>query len=308
MEGFQASVAFVELASETPASYDVGVSDEKCMLCGGRLASGVARPRSSYAETGIYRIAVCTDCGAGTTLPRPTEAGLARVYERYAYDVHALIEAEKRRRARWLLQWSRVGGRILDVGCMFGYLLDEARALGMATAGVELSADAGAVAAARGHDVVAGTIEDRHGQFDAIIAQHVLEHVTDPHAFLAAAQTRLAPGGRLVICVPNFEARLRRVARSSWGWYQVPVHVHHFSSRALHRLLAAAGFSVVDQRVRGGDTLFLLLCLFQALRLRPGARASGRFARAALQVLGELTRPYYNIGDDELVMVATVAR
>src|SRR6185369_13477918 len=93
-------------------------------------------------------------------------------------------------------------------------------------------------AADKGHDVHNGTIEafvharpQLRAGFDAIFAQHVLEHVPDPRSFLSAARELLRPGGRLVICVPNFEARLRKLAPSSWGWYQVPVHLHHYSSR-----------------------------------------------------------------------------
>ncbi|TMQ24259.1 MAG: class I SAM-dependent methyltransferase [Deltaproteobacteria bacterium] len=290
------------------------MSDPSCIVCGGALAPAVARPRSSYAPLGSYRIDACGGCGAGATIPRPTADELARCYEAtYSYSTHDLIEAEKRRRAAALLAWSgAVTGRILDVGCMFGFLLDEARGRGLVSHGIELSAGAAAAATARGHDVFAGTIEDfardRPGlRFDAIFAQHVLEHVPDPRGFLATARALLSPGGKLVLCVPNFEARLRKVARSGWGWYQVPVHLHHFSSRALHRLLDDAGLAVEAERTRGGDTLFLMLSALQTLGVNVGsstASAQPGLARTALRVLGEVTRPYYALGDDELAVIA----
>ncbi|TMQ10555.1 MAG: class I SAM-dependent methyltransferase, partial [Deltaproteobacteria bacterium] len=246
------------------------MSDPSCIVCGGALAPAVARPRSSYAPLGSYRIDACGGCGAGATIPRPTADELARCYE----------------------AWSgAVTGRILDVGCMFGFLLDEARGRGLVSHGIELSAGAAAAATARGHDVFAGTIEDfardRPGlRFDAIFAQHVLEHVPDPRGFLATARALLSPGGKLVLCVPNFEARLRKVARSGWGWYQVPVHLHHFSSRALHRLLDDAGLAVEAERTRGGDTLFLMLSALQTLGVNVGsstASAQPGLARTALR-------------------------
>jgi SAM-dependent methyltransferase len=180
--------------------------------------------------------------------------------------------------------------------------------------GIELSPGAAAVAAAKGHEVFTGTIEafaEAHPalRFDAIFAQHVLEHIPDPHGFLAVARTRLAPGGKLVLCVPNFEARLRKLARSGWGWYQVPVHLHHFSSRALHRLLDDAGLEVVTERTRGGDTLFLMLSALQTLGVPIGNAAGNTqpgLARNVLRVLGEVTRPYYALGDDELAVIARV--
>jgi SAM-dependent methyltransferase len=287
---------------------------EACIVCGGSLVPAVTRPRSSYARTGAYRIDACTGCGAGATMPRPTPEELSRCYEAsYGYSAHDLIEAEKRRRAAALLGWSGVRtGKILDVGCMFGFLLDEARGGGLLPYGIELSPGPARVAAERGHEVFTGTIEAFAAarpelRFAAIFAQHVLEHVPDPRAFLAAARRLLEPGGRLVIAVPNFEARLRRLAPSGWGWYQVPVHLHHFSPRALRRLVGDAGLEPVAERTRGGDTLFLALSALQTLGVGVGGAAGdggGGLARTALRAIGELLRPYYALGDDELAIIA----
>ena len=289
-------------------------ASERCIVCNGPLSPAVERPVSSYAERGTWRIDACTECGAGATMPRPTGEELARCYEAtYGYSTHDLIEAEKRRRAAWLLEWSGVRtGRILDIGCMFGFLLDEARAAGLVTHGIELAPGPAKVAADKGHDVFTGTIEafaETHPRlrFDAIFAQHVLEHVPDPRSFLATAKRMLVPGGRLVVAVPNFEARLRKLARNAWGWYQVPVHLHHFSSRALHRLLGDTGFDVATEKTRGGDTLFLMLSAMQAFGLSAGAAANNTqpgLARTALRVIGAVTRPYYALGDDELAVIA----
>jgi SAM-dependent methyltransferase len=259
---------------------------------------------SSYAERGTYRIDACVECGAGATMPRPTSEELARCYEAtYGYSTHDLIEAEKRRRASW----------ILDIGCMFGFLLDEARRLGIETHGIELSPGPAAAAAAKGHEVFTGTIEayaaqHRGEKFDAIFAQHVLEHVAAPRDFLTTARSLLAPGGKLVVCVPNFEARLRKLTPSGWGWYQVPVHLHHYSIRSLHRLLGDAGFRVSDERTRGGDTLFLLLSALQTLGMdikgESGSKRQG-LTRTALRMLGAVTRPYYELGNDEIAIIAS---
>jgi SAM-dependent methyltransferase len=290
------------------------MSEQACIVCGGHLGPAVARPRSSYAELGAYRIDACADCGAGATMPRPTEEELERCYEAtYGYSTHDLIEVEKCRRAAAILDWSGVRtGKILDVGCMFGFLLDEARARGLVVQGIELSSSAAQAARDKGHQVFTGTLEGFAAQhpkarFDAIYAQHVLEHIPDPRAFLATAKQLLAPGGRVVICVPNFEARLRRLTPSGWGWYQVPVHLHHFSSRALQRLMLDAGLEIETERTRGGDTLFLALSALQTIGLSAsgaGGGSSAGFAKTALRVVGELTRPYYALGDDELGIIA----
>ncbi len=287
---------------------------DQCIVCGGALEPAVERPRSSYAKLGTYRIDRCTGCGAGATMPRPSDAELSACYEAtYGYSTHDLIEVEKRRRAAAILDWAGVShGTILDVGCMFGFLLDEARGRGMVTYGIELSPEPAKVAADKGHDVFTGTIEafaQKHPKqkFDAIFAQHVLEHIPDPRAFLATAKSMLSPNGKLVICVPNFEARLRKLAPSGWGWYQMPVHLHHFSARALEHLVHGAGLAVETMRTRGGDTLFLALSALQTLGMSIGGSAGngkGGLTKTALRVAGELTRPYYALGDDEIGIIA----
>jgi len=69
------------------------MGDQVCIVCKGRLVPAVARPRSSYAEFGAYRIDRCTECGVGATMPRPTAEELAACYDAtYSYSTHDLIE------------------------------------------------------------------------------------------------------------------------------------------------------------------------------------------------------------------------
>jgi 2-polyprenyl-3-methyl-5-hydroxy-6-metoxy-1,4-benzoquinol methylase len=48
--------------------------------------------------------------------------------------------------------------------------------------------------------------------FATILFSHVLEHVADPAGCLARLGSMLAPGGRLLVVVPNAEAASRRIA------------------------------------------------------------------------------------------------
>ena len=87
----------------------------------------------------------------------------------------------------------------------------------------------------------------------------------------------------------------------------MPVHLHHFSSKALQQLLRDTGFAIADERTRGGDTLFLLLSGLQSIGVsvgEGGGKQPHGLTRAALRVLGEVTRPYYALGDDELAVIA----
>lgn len=279
------------------------------------MSLDVRSPASTYARRGAYHVATCDRCGSGRTVPVPTSAELEAFYAtEYKYDAHILIESEKRWRAGRILDEALPAGakRVLDIGCMYGYLLEEARARGLEAVGVELSPGAAAAADAKGFRVHRGKIEEfaatETGTYDLVVAQHVLEHIEDPEDFLRHARGLLSPGGKLCIVVPNYDSKVRKTFKHSWGWYQLPVHLHHFGHRGLETLLSRAGFDVDRHVQRGGDSLFMMTTLLQSIDKMPSSArttswtgASRTFFRAASAAL----RPYYFVGDDELVYVAS---
>jgi SAM-dependent methyltransferase len=83
------------------------------------------------------------------------------------------------------------------------------------------------------------------GPVDAVCAFHVLEHVEDPRAFLAAARRHLSPGGWLFLEVPNFGSVAATRRGHDWSALQPEFHRWHFDPDTLDRLVREAGFDVV---------------------------------------------------------------
>lgn len=287
----------------------------KCGVCGGPTRPDVREPATTYAPRGQYGIATCEDCGCGATSPRPSSEELERQYARtYKYDAHALIASEKKWRARRILDAALRSSdqNVLDVGAMYGFLVEEAKRRGKNAVGVEPTDGPAEAARARGLDVFTGMLDafarERGGTYDLIVVQHVLEHVPDLPDFMATLRSLLAPGGRVCICVPNFDARLRRGAcKNTWGWYQVPVHVHHFGGEALKRVLEQSGFRVTKKTTNGGDSLFVMMTVLQTLGRKVSsedAAEPGVLAKAVVRTASALLLPYYFVGDDELMVVA----
>jgi SAM-dependent methyltransferase len=86
------------------------------------------------------------------------------------------------------------------------------------------------------------------GSFAGITMFHVLEHVPDPRAYLAAARELLAPDGRLVVQVPNAASWQFRLLGRRWSGVDVPRHLFDFRDRDVERLLEASGLEVVRRK------------------------------------------------------------
>ena len=201
----------------------------------------------------------CEACGIETQHPMPTLAELAAYYESSfedgMYADFTAADAMKRMTARQRLGEIRrsfePAGRCLDVGCANGVFvatLEEEFGDKVQTEGVELSERAVAEGRQRGLTLHVGTMADVPGdeKFDVITAFDVLEHVIDPAEFLTQLTDRLAPGGRLVITVPNTGGIVRRLMGRRWYFYIPEEHLTYFDRTNLPRFVRRFGLDVVD--------------------------------------------------------------
>lgn len=132
------------------------------------------------------------------------------------------------------------GLRILDAGCGSGRNMLALAARGAVT-GVELAPESLRIAGARQlGPVLPGSLEEplpfADGAFDLAVALDVLEHVRDDAAALGELARVVAPGGRLLVTVPQYD----------WLWGEHDVLSHHHRRYTRPLLLAraaAAGFS-----------------------------------------------------------------
>jgi hypothetical protein len=137
-------------------------------------------------------------------------------------------------------------GRLLDVGCGHGLLLDEARKRGYDPVGLELSTASAQFA--RGVlelDVREETVDQLDGsaRFQVITLVDVLEHVADPLDMIDRCRQLLAPGGLLCLVTPDPSSLTARAARRRW-WSLVPAHSYLIPRKTLLELLSARGLAI----------------------------------------------------------------
>lgn len=222
-----------------------------CRLCGGEM-------RSFLDVDERFSLARCEACSLVSTRPELPEEEIAAFYppeyygrrnRRFNVVFERLIVVFRERRARLIARRAR-RGRVLDVGCGRGVLPAQLRRRGWDAHGLELSETSATHAReVLGVPVFVGPIEEspfEDGSFEAVVFWHVLEHLRDPRSALGRARRLLAPGGLLVVAVPNFESLQARVGGRGWFHLDVPRHYHHFGRGVLARLLDEEGFDVED--------------------------------------------------------------
>ena len=209
-----------------------------------------------YVTGDSFEIRRCADCGLALTWPPPPAAEMGRYYPDAYYgsarEKRFVGPVEGLQRA---LYGSRVGlvekalgrgaGRVLDVGCGRGFLLDAFRRRGWDVEGTEMSAASSAHARdVLGIRVHLGLLEGLalpEGSFDAVTLWHVLEHVTTPVSLLSEIRRVLRPGGVLLVSVPNFGSPEARMTGPGWFHLDVPRHLVHFTPETLGASLRQAG-------------------------------------------------------------------
>jgi SAM-dependent methyltransferase len=285
-----------------------------CSICSGRLVFTMPgrceqyRPAvfsPSYHVVGahgdLYR---CLDCGTVHQPALPHGSELHNLY-RATSDPEYLAEEQGRRRSarRLLRRLARHAprGRLLQVGCGYGLLLDEARRRGYDVEGVELSADAARHARVElGLPIEEASIEEATlagAPYDAILLVDVLEHLEDPIAVLRRLRPLLADRGALLIVTPDPSSLVARLAGGRW-WCYVPAHHCLIPRRTLRGLVRACGLQVVDDGI--SVRTFSLEYWLAGLSERSGA--AGAVARWAARLPGAASLTASTL--DERVLIA----
>jgi len=141
----------------------------------------------------------------------------------------------------------RDGGRLLEIGCAYGFFLQEARAY-FDVSGIELAADAAAHARQSGLAVHTGVADEatlaRLGTFDVMVMLDVIEHLPDPLGMLQLLGRHLAPGGIIVITTGDFGSAVARLLGPHWRLMTPPQHLWFFTQRAMAGMARAVGLAV----------------------------------------------------------------
>jgi 2-polyprenyl-3-methyl-5-hydroxy-6-metoxy-1,4-benzoquinol methylase len=198
----------------------------QCRSCGlGRTEDAGFDPHAYY--TGDYFSGHRSD---GYSDYRAAEPVLRREFARSVEFIHTCCRA----------------GRLLDLGCAYGFFLKEAEHY-FDVAGIELADEAAEYCRRSGLNVLSGIADETSmaqiGNVDVITLFDVIEHLPQPHETLALCRRYLRPGGIIVITTRDFASPLARLAGAKWRLMTPPQHLWFFTAESIRRMSRALGLS-----------------------------------------------------------------
>jgi SAM-dependent methyltransferase len=241
-----------------------------CLLCGGDRWTPV-EDAPALIDGGVRCSVVrCRDCHLVYTSPRPSAETIHGFYDDYKPHRNcgmssreiALAPSRFGKRHFWQAYHPQRdglpptrGNRLLDFGCGGGAFLQRMYRQGWQVVGLDTCPRV--VEDIRANlrlPALVGTLphpELSPGSFDAVTMWHSLEHVHRPLETLREAWQVLAPGGKLVLGVPNVHSAPRRWFGPAWYGWSLPHHLSHFSPATLRAMVEKAGFRAERTLIRG---------------------------------------------------------
>lgn len=169
--------------------------------------------------------------------------GLQDVYSKFdqdyfSSDAYANVSFEPYSQYWWSNRYyaklvKKIGpptGRVLEVGCGLGHLLEwligQYQIFGTdinpwALEQASVNVPCGNFLLLSAEDLGAFPT----GMFQVVIAKHVVEHLSDPELAIMEFSRVLAPRGKLLLATPNTSSLSRAVKKTEWIGYKDPTHI-----------------------------------------------------------------------------------
>lgn len=225
-----------------------------------------------FGTAGEWQLSICSDrnCKLVWLNPMPLESEIEKAYVHYyTHAQESATTSSGTSTFKTLQRWyAKLLGcaaerfrletffldgdtpkRVLEVGCGNGARLEKLVALGWQAEGQEIDAAAADAAIALNLDVYVGSINDPHfvtRKYDAIVSNHVIEHLHNPAGMVSRCRELLEDNGKLVIITPNVRGLGSRLFGRNWRGLEPPRHIQIFSPPAMRQLLLDCGYREVS--------------------------------------------------------------
>jgi 2-polyprenyl-3-methyl-5-hydroxy-6-metoxy-1,4-benzoquinol methylase len=239
-------------ATEDQISYGI----PPCPYCGEKsilLVSSTDINRKTTSQ--IFSFYQCSICSIVFLDPMPKdmtpfyEGGYQTIPQNLA-ELRKIAHKERYRMESILKHVQ--GGRLLEIGPWMGIFSCNAKDAGFNVTAIEMDQncvnflqDVLGIRAIQSNEPEK-MLDAMNEKFDVVVLWHCLEHLPKPWLVLQKAAERLAPGGILLVAIPNIESYDFSALGARWLHLDVPRHLYQFPIRWLESVCLAAGLTTLE--------------------------------------------------------------
>lgn len=224
-----------------------------CIACESKL------PNFPIFQVNGYYIHRCSKCGLGHTIQNSKFSPEIYYSEEYfngnredGYSNYVLSEKvlkfEFQKILNLLTQFAPKNGKLLELGCAYGFFLDLASKKFECT-GIEISNHAVEFCRKKGLRVYPGVLNSKIlselESFDVSVMLDCIEHLPDPHNTLHLIGQTMKSGGTLLITTGDWDTLVARLMGKKWRLLTPPQHLYFFNKKSLEILLKKNGFQIM---------------------------------------------------------------
>ncbi len=245
-----------------------------CPVCNSNQLRQVMIIKDFSVSKEEFPVDECSSCGLRLTQQIPCETAIGRYYQSQDYVSHSdtkkgLINRLYHVARSFTLRMKRnmvihvtgkAVGMHLDVGSGTGAFLNTMQKSGWNSIGMEPDEKARQLAIKQYNvDVYpAGEFSMLpESTYDVITLWHVLEHIHELNKTISELKKLLAPGGKLIIAVPNYTSKDAAIYGEYWAAYDVPRHLYHFSPSSMRKLMTEHGLKVIKVKPMWLDSFYV---------------------------------------------------
>lgn len=191
-----------------------------------------------------FRAELCKDCLLGFNTSKLDDEELKLIYDNYLYisPLQGTGVSKYTGMIATLRKYFSSQDMIIEIGCSEGYLLKELMNIGYTNlVGIEPGPQADQ-AKELGLNIIKGYFDENtfcDNKVDGFFLMHVFEHFDKPFEILESMKKQLAPSGKIIIEVPNFD-----------GFHHQ--HLFFYNSYFFDKLCKGLNLKIIDKNIDMG--------------------------------------------------------
>ncbi|WP_163537041.1 class I SAM-dependent methyltransferase [Gracilibacillus sp. YIM 98692] len=234
--------------------------DFKCVICGSSTCKVIHK---TVRDSNDHDVVVCNNCNHFQLAPLPNVEDDENFYNKNSQAKFVsnitVEEARKKalpdtkRRVEFVKNYTNIDSKILDIGCGYGFFVENLNNQGIEVDGLETSESRRLIARKNSKRNILdinllsdSTPKDYIEKYDMVTLFHVLEHISSPRKFLKNVLKFLKKEGYLIIEVPNVDDHLLSISKAYNNFYWQRAHLSYFNIKSIDLLLSNFKFQTKE--------------------------------------------------------------